>query len=106
MASAKPGYIDSHSHVWTADIRRFPPRQGVSILSDEAGWTVESWTGDELLAAASPSGVDRVVLIGHGLIYGYDNSFMLHEFTEQPDKFRVVAQVRAHRSNASNIAPQ
>ena len=88
------GYIDSHSHVWTTDTLRFPPRPGVSILSDEVGWTVESWTGQDLLAAAAPSGVNRAVLIGHGLIYGYDNSFMLHEFAEQPERFRIVAQVQ------------
>ena len=46
-------YIDAHSHVWTADVSAFPPAHGVSVGEDEAGWSVESWTGDNLLAAAA-----------------------------------------------------
>ena len=36
-----------------------------------------SFTVEELLDQAQASGVERVVLIGHGVFHGYDNSYML-----------------------------
>ena len=71
---ARGGYIDAHSHVWTPDVAAWPALDGVQVGDADAGWSVNSWTGEELLAAAAPSGVDRAVLIGHGMIYGYDNT--------------------------------
>jgi predicted TIM-barrel fold metal-dependent hydrolase len=59
----------------------------------DAGWSVPSWTSEELLAAAAGSGVDRAVLIGHGMIYGYDNGYMLDCARRHPQRFRVVAQI-------------
>lgn len=86
-------YIDAHSHVWTTDVAAYPLLPGVRVGDSEAGWTVHSWTGEELLAVAAPSGVGRAVLIGHGLIYGYDNTYMLACCRAHPDRFRVVAQI-------------
>ena len=90
-------YIDSHSHVWTNDVSSFPPLDGVAVGDDDAGWSIESWTGECILRAAAPSGVGRVVLIGHGLIYGYDNAYMLECAQRHPGKFRVVAQIDDRR---------
>eukprot|EP01047_Picozoa_sp_COSAG01_P048730 COSAG01_NODE_4770_length_4754_cov_5.256713_5_plen_327_part_00 len=86
-------YIDAHSHVWTTDVAAYPLLPGVRVGDSEAGWSVQSWTGEELLAVAAPSGVGRAVLIGHGLIYGYDNTYMLACCRAHPDRFRVVAQI-------------
>lgn len=90
-------YVDSHSHVWTTDVAQFPPQTGVAVGDADAGWTVDSWTGEDLLDAAAPSGVGRVVLIGHGMIYGYDNSYMIDCVKRHPQSFRVVAQIDDRR---------
>ena len=90
--SAELRYIDAHSHVWTTDVARFPPQAGVAAGDVAQGWTVEDWSGETLLAAAAPSGVGRAVLIGHGNIYGYDNSYMLACCLRHPSRFRVVGK--------------
>lgn len=95
--SAELRYIDAHSHVWTPDVARFPAQSGVAVGDAAQGWTVEDWSGEELLAAAAPSGVGRAVLIGHGGIYGYDNSYMLDCCRCHPSRFRVVAQIDDRR---------
>ena len=43
------GYIDAHSHVWSRDVERFPLAAGVHVDEAAAGWTVRSWTAEELL---------------------------------------------------------
>jgi predicted TIM-barrel fold metal-dependent hydrolase len=91
-------YVDAHSHVWTTDVVKFPPQSGVAMGNVDRGWTVEDWSGEALLAAAAPSGVGRAVLIGHGNIYGYDNSYMLDCCSRYPSHFRVVAQIDDRRS--------
>ena len=97
MAAEGLRYIDSHSHVWTNDVTSFPPLEGVALGDDDAGWSVETWTGERLLRTAASSGVGRVVLIGHGLIYGYDNTYMLECARRHQGKFRVVAQIDDRR---------
>ena len=86
-------YVDAHSHVWTPDVASFPPLPGVFAGDAEHGWSVTSWTGEDLLAAAAPSGVGRAVLIGHGNIYGNDNTYMIDCCRRHPESFRIVAQI-------------
>ena len=96
-AKSELRYIDSHSHVWTPEVTSFPAANGVKVGDHDAGWTVESWTGERLLQAAAPSGVGRVVLISHGMIYGYDNTYMLDCARQHPGKFRIVGAIDDRR---------
>ena len=41
-----------------------------------AGFTVGSWTAEELLEGGAECGVLKAVLISHGSIYGFDSSYM------------------------------
>jgi len=97
-------HIDSHSHVWTTDIAAFPPQAGVAVGDADAGWSVDSWTGEDLLRVASGSGVGKVVLIGHGMVYGYDNSYMLECVRRHPRNFRVVAQIDDRRPSPDIVS--
>ena len=67
------GFIDAHSHVWTPDTKRFP--LGPWMKPEEM--QPASFTAEELLAIAKPSGVDRVVIIQHAPYYGDDNAYLL-----------------------------
>ena len=83
------GYIDAHSHIWTRDVKAFPLAQGKTV----ADLAPPSFTDDELLKVARPAGVDRVVLIAHGIYYRFDNSYLIAAAKRRPEVFRVVAMI-------------
>ena len=81
------GIIDAHSHIWTREVDKFPLFEGVGLDNlDPPSFTVE-----ELQQQAQASGVERVVLIGHGVFHGFDNSYMLDACRRFPGQFRVCA---------------
>ena len=67
-------FIDAHSHIWTTDIERYPWAAGVT--AEDGSFTTPSWTAEQLLDAGAEVGVRRAVLISHGGIYSFDNSYM------------------------------
>jgi predicted TIM-barrel fold metal-dependent hydrolase len=81
-------YIDAHVHVWTPDQNRYP-RSGPDRA---AQFDPASFTPEELLRTARPSGVRRVVLVQMNF-YGFDNSFMLDAIARYPSVFRGVAVI-------------
>ncbi|MCO6459333.1 MAG: amidohydrolase [Pirellulaceae bacterium] len=87
--SSQPQYIDAHSHIWTRDVESFPLKAGTTV----ADLAPPSFTAEELLAAARPLGIGRVVLIAHHTYYGYDNSYMTDAARRYPGVFRVVGMV-------------
>ena len=88
--SEKPmGYIDAHSHIWTRDVDAFPLAKGKTV----ADLAPPSFTDEELLKVARPAGVDRVVLIAHGIYYGFDNAYLIAAAKRRPETFRVVAMI-------------
>src|SRR3984893_4319470 len=84
--AAKPSnYIDAHVHVWTPDVVHFPrnPKYaGPQVKPD-------SFTQEQLLAIARPSGVSRIVLIQMSF-YGTDNAYMLDAIKRYPAVFSGV----------------
>ncbi len=78
-------YVDAHVHVWTPDVARFPhdPKY--------AGphYQPDSFTPEQLLAMARPSGVARIVLIQMSF-YGTNNAYMLDAIKRYPDVFAGV----------------
>jgi len=81
-------YIDAHSHIWTPNTERYPLGPGWRRLN----MAPPSWTSEELLTAAKPVGVNRVVLIQMSF-YSYDNSYMLDAIRENPGTFSGVAVI-------------
>lgn len=88
-----PGYIDAHVHVWTND-EHYP------AASPAARSRMNPPTAfpEDMLKAARPSGVDRIVLIQPGC-YGFDNSYLLATIRKSPEIFRGVAVVDWHSPN-------
>lgn len=86
--SLADGYIDAHVHVWTPDTKAYPldDRYDVSAMQPP------SFTPEQLLRHAEPSGVQRVVLIQMSF-YGFDNSYMLDVIEKHPGRFSGVAVI-------------
>jgi predicted TIM-barrel fold metal-dependent hydrolase len=81
-------YIDAHSHIWTPDTGHYPLAPGFRRANMEPA----SFTVQELLERAKPSGVNRVVLIQMSF-YGHDNSYMLDAIKMYPGTFSGVAVI-------------
>ena len=84
-----PGAIDAHSHVWSKDLARYP----LGPWAKPADMQPASFSAEELLAIVRPNGVDRVVLIQHAPLHGYDNSYVLDCAKAYPGVFSVVAMI-------------
>ncbi|HEX8910725.1 MAG TPA: amidohydrolase family protein, partial [Humisphaera sp.] len=97
-AAAGGGYIDAHSHVWTADTVRFP--LGPWITPDQMD--PPDFSAERLLAVAGPHGVDRVVLIQHAPYYGGDNAYLIDCARRFPGRFSVVAIVDERRPDLAD----
>lgn len=82
------GFIDAHVHVWTPDLDRYPLADGFT----QADMQPASFTDTELLAAARPLGIARIVLIQMSY-YGFDNRYMLDCMAAHPGVFSGVAIV-------------
>jgi predicted TIM-barrel fold metal-dependent hydrolase len=87
-----PSYIDAHVHVWTPDVTTFPrpPR------ASGGTYKPDSFTPEQLLAIAKPSGVSRIVLIQMSF-YGTDNSYLLDAIKRYPATF-VGVGILDHRA--------
>jgi predicted TIM-barrel fold metal-dependent hydrolase len=85
-AGEKPSnYIDAHVHVWTPDIAHFPRNPKYAGTQSKP----ESFTPEQLLAVARPTGVSRIVLIQMSF-YGTDNAYMLDAIKRYPAIFSGV----------------
>jgi predicted TIM-barrel fold metal-dependent hydrolase len=86
-------WIDAHSHIWPADVDKYPlaPGQAKKDLDPP------SFTDDELLKVARPEGVGRVVLIQHSVYHLWDNAYLLDAVNRRPKMFRVQGMVDDHQ---------
>lgn len=82
------GFVDAHVHVWTPELERYPLADDYT----EADMQPASFTDTELLAAARPLGIARIVLIQMSY-YGFDNRYMLDCMAAHPGVFGGVAIV-------------
>jgi predicted TIM-barrel fold metal-dependent hydrolase len=83
-----PRYIDTHVHIWSGDLQRYPLGKGWG----PSDMKPPVYLPDDILHDARPSGVDRVVLLQMNF-YGFDNSFMLDAIRKRPTIFRGIAVV-------------
>lgn len=82
------GYIDAHVHVWTPDTAHYPLAAG--FKRDDM--KPPSFTPEELMAHAEPTGVDRIVLVQMSF-YGFDNSYMLDTMQRFPGTYGGIAVI-------------
>jgi len=89
------GLVDAHAHVWSDDLAKYP----LGPWASKADMKPATFTADELLAVVRPHGVERVVLIQHAPLHGYDNSYVLDCAKASPDTFSVVAMINERTPN-------
>lgn len=82
-------WIDAHSHIWPAEVDKFPLAPG----KDKKDLDPASFTDEELMKIARPEGVGRVVLIQHSVYHLWDNSYLLDAVRRHPKLFRVQGMV-------------
>ena len=95
-------WIDAHSHIWTPDTSVFGLRPGMT--ADDLA--PRSFTAEELMKTARPHGVGRVVLIQHTLFHGFDNSYLIDAWKNNPTLFRVVGMVDDLRPHCGRAMKQ
>jgi predicted TIM-barrel fold metal-dependent hydrolase len=86
-------WIDAHSHLWPADVDKYPLAPGQTKKDLDP----PSFTDDELMKIARPEGVGRVVLIQHSIYHLWDNSYLLDAVKRHPKAFRVQGMVDDHK---------
>ena len=96
-------FVDAHSHIWTTDTERYPWAAGVT--AEDGSFTTPSWTAEELLTAGAEVGVRRAVLISHGGIYSFDNSYMCAALPP-PCLPHTLMRVPAGRLDAAAAHPE
>lgn len=82
------GWIDAHVHVWTPDLQSYP----LAVGYRREDMKPASFTPEQLMQHAAPSGVTRVVLIQMSY-YQFDNRYMLDVIAGEPEVYRGVAIV-------------
>lgn len=92
---ADHGFIDAHAHIWSDDLAKYP----LGPWATPANMKPATFTDDELLTVVKPHGIDRVVLIQHAPLHGYDNSYILDCARKRPDTFSVVAMINERTPN-------
>lgn len=82
------GYTDGHVHVWTDEFERYPLAPGFTVEQ----MAPPVFTPEDIIAAAEPCDVDRVVLVQMSY-YGTDNSYMLDTMRQYPTVFGGIAVI-------------
>jgi predicted TIM-barrel fold metal-dependent hydrolase len=81
-------YIDTHVHVWTDDLRKYPLGSGFKperLLRPR-------FLPEDALRHANASGVNRIVLVQISY-YRFDNRYLLDAFRARPETFCGIAMV-------------
>ena len=84
-----PGWIDAHSHIWSPDLKTWP----LAEAERKTAMQPASFTAEQLLQLAGKHGVEKVVLIQHIFLHGYDNSYLIHARNTHPGRFAIVGAV-------------
>lgn len=92
--------IDSHAHVWSEDIARYPRRRNASPSPPALSATVDS-----LLAAMDEANVERAVLVQPS-IYGNDHSYLRDAIAVAPQRFAAVALIDPFAANGAELLAQ
>ncbi|UKD57013.1 amidohydrolase [Amycolatopsis sp. FU40] len=91
--------IDTHCHVVSADLDRYPRSP---LGGKQSGWaTTRPVTADEMAHRMDEAGIAQAVLVQATTAYGYDNSYVLDSRAQRPDRFLAVGTVDPLRPDAA-----
>ncbi|MCX6900212.1 MAG: amidohydrolase family protein [Verrucomicrobia bacterium] len=81
-------YIDTHVHVWTDDLRKYPLGPGFK----PERMPLPRFLPEDALRHANASGVNRIVLVQISF-YRFDNRYLLDAIRARPETFSGIAMV-------------
>ncbi|HQT63843.1 MAG: amidohydrolase [Acidocella sp. 20-57-95] len=83
--------IDTHTHVISSDIQKYPLNP---IGGKQSDWSAtRPVTDTELLRAMDEAGVDTAIVVQASTAYGHDNSYVAASVAAHPDRFAGVFSV-------------
>ncbi|MBB4683985.1 amidohydrolase family protein [Amycolatopsis jiangsuensis] len=91
--------VDTHCHVVSADLARYPR---APLGGKQSGWaTTRPVTADGMAERMNEAGITQSVLVQATTAYGYDNSYVLDSRARRPDRFLAVGTVDPLRPDAA-----
>jgi L-fuconolactonase len=81
------GYIDCHSHLWSPERARYPLRPGAK----EEDVKPQGFTPGDFFSHARPEGVNRVVVVGHTVHFGFGARYLVDVARARPGEIAVQA---------------
>ncbi|MDT2005698.1 amidohydrolase [Rhodococcus opacus] len=92
--------VDTHCHIITDDVTRYPR---APIGGTQSGWaTTRPVTADGMIERMDEAGIGQAVLVQATTAYGYDNSYVLDSRAQRPDRFIAVGTVDPLRPDAAD----
>ncbi|MDV7086773.1 amidohydrolase family protein [Rhodococcus opacus] len=92
--------VDTHCHIITDDVTRYPRGP---IGGTQSGWaTTRPVTADGMIERMDEAGIGQAVLVQATTAYGYDNSYVLDSRAQRPDRFIAVGTVDPLRPDAAD----
>ena len=93
----RPVLVDSHVHIWSADVERYPPRpiHGASVP------TVDG-SAEMLSGTLAQHGVDAAIVV-QPRAYGDDHRYLLDSLARYPDRMVAVAALDPRDDRAPAI---
>jgi len=84
--------VDTHPHLISPDIRRYPP---APLGGKRSEWSADahSNTVEELITAMDAAGVAKAAVVHSSTTYGYDNSLVLDSVAAWPDRLTAVCSI-------------
>lgn len=91
--------IDSHAHILTDDVTRYPPAPPSGEI--KPGELDDPMTIERLLGDMDKAGVDKAVLVQRGSVYGFDNSYVCDSVNLAPQRLAAVCAINGEGDDAA-----
>ena len=83
--------LDSHAHIMTGDITRYPPAPLGGAL--RPGELDDPMTAERLIAEMDLNGASRALAVQRAYVYGFDNSYVIDAAHAFPDRLSAVCAI-------------
>jgi L-fuconolactonase len=94
--------FDSHAHINTTDVARYPVASVDGHLPETA--LAEAFPVESLIAAMDAKGVAKALMVQRSHVYGYDNRYILDSAARFPDRLRTLCMIDGRSETAADQA--
>jgi len=96
--------LDSHAHIMTGDITRYPPAPLGGTL--RPGELDDPMTAERLIAEMDRHGVSRAIAVQRAYVYGFDNSYVIDAAHVFPGRLSAVCAIDTRDATSSERMSQ